>query len=120
MRLYLETIYLEAKHVKPDSLFIAHAPHPYLADVLDMVRLNDINRDKDTLAAMTLRARVARIACPDAIIDTDNWPVTDLASWRAYPRLQPELGVPSLYYVSHIDSTREPLGLEDYQLIRDV
>jgi hypothetical protein len=41
------------------------------------------------------------------------------AAWRAYTRLQPELGVPSLYYVTHIDSTGEALDAEDYALIRD-
>jgi hypothetical protein len=91
-----------------------------MADVLDMVRLNDINPDKDVREAMILRARVASIACPDALIDTDNWPMEDRRSWRDYLRLQPELGVPSLYYVSHIDKTREPLEPEDYRLIREV
>ena len=41
------------------------------------------------------------------------------AAWRAYTRLQPGLGVPSLYYVTHIDSTGEALEAEDYALIRD-
>jgi hypothetical protein len=120
MKVYLEIIYSEAKKVKPDALIITHAPHPYLADVMDMVRLNDINKNKDAIAAMTLRARVARIACPDVLIDTDNWPIKDLASWRAYTRLQPELGIPSLYYVTHIDNSLEPLEAQDYQLIREV
>jgi hypothetical protein len=99
---------------------MAHTPHPYLADVVDMIRLNDMNPDKDIREAMMLRARVAGIACPDAIIDTDNWPIKDLASWRSYLRLQPKLGVPSLYFASHIDSTKEPLQAKDYRLIREV
>jgi hypothetical protein len=120
MKLYLQVIYREAKKTKPDALIMTHTPHPYLADVLDMVRLNDINKDKDVTAAMTLRAQVARIACPEAIIDTDNWPIKDRATWREYLRLQPQLGVPSLYYASHIDTTREPLEAEDYESIRQV
>ena len=43
---------------------------------------------------MTHRARVATAACPEALIDTDNWPVTDRASWREYLRVQPTLGAP--------------------------
>ncbi len=119
MKLYLRIIYDEVKKTKPDALVIAHTPHPYLADVLDMVRLNDINTNTDVNKAMTHRARVARIACPDAIVDTDNWPITNKAAWREYVRLQPELGVPSLYYASHIDSTLEPLDAADYQLIQE-
>jgi hypothetical protein len=119
MKLYLKIMYEEAKRAKPDALVMAHTPHPYLADVVDMVRLNDINVGKDVNNAMQHRARVAHAACPDAIIDTDNWPITNRDAWRKYVRLQPDLGVPSLYYASHIDSTQEPLDEEDYQLIRE-
>ena len=120
MKRYLEIIYNAAKQVKPDALIITHTPHPYLAEVLDMIRLNDINKDKDVRAAMTHRAILVNIACPDAIIDTDNWPITNKSVWRDYLRLQPELGVPALYYASHIDSTLEPLEERDFKLIRQV
>ncbi|HEX7021551.1 MAG TPA: hypothetical protein VF171_01760 [Trueperaceae bacterium] len=120
MKAYLGIIYDEAKRTKPDALVMTHAPHPYLADVVDMIRLNDINTGKDVCAAMTHRARLARIACPDALIDTDNWPMPDKATWRTYLSLQPDLGVPSLYYVSHIDSTLEALQHDDYELIREM
>ncbi|HZG69267.1 MAG TPA: hypothetical protein VEZ12_21210, partial [Herpetosiphonaceae bacterium] len=70
-------------------------------------------------AAMIPRARIAATACPEAPIDTDNWPVRDRASWREYVRLQPELGVPALYFVSRIDRTQEPLEAEDYELLRE-
>src|SRR5690606_40741115 len=86
--------------------------HPYLADQLDMIRLNDINKGSDVNEAMRHRAKVARIACPHALIDTDNWPIPDRSSWRAYLPLQLELGVPSLYYSSHIDTSGEPLLAE--------
>jgi len=42
----------------------------------------------------------------------------DKAAWRAYVQLQPALGVPSLYYATHIDSTGEALTEEDYALVR--
>lgn len=119
MRHYLSIIYDEAKQAKPDALIMTHTAHPYLADVLDMIRLNDINIGQDVLRAMMHRARVARLACPEAIIDTDNWPITDRATWRAYVALQPELGVPSLYYATHLDATGEPLTDDDYRLIRE-
>ena len=122
MRKYLSVLHSEAKSIKSDALIMAHTPHPYLADVLDMIRLNDINTwpNKDINRAMRHRAKVARVACPEAIIDTDNWPVIDRKSWREYLEIQAELGVPSLYAVTHIDSTQEPLEAEDYALIRQV
>jgi hypothetical protein len=119
MRLYLSILHSEAKRIKPDALIMAHTPHPYLQDVVDMIRLNDINGGRDVNESMTHRARVAAIACPRLSIDTDDWPMPNKAAWRAYTRLQPELGVPSLYYVTHIDSTGEALDAEDYQLIRE-
>ncbi|MCC7446800.1 MAG: hypothetical protein IT324_05250 [Anaerolineae bacterium] len=119
MKRYLGIIYDEAKRTKPDALIMAHSPHPYLADVVDVIRLNDINTGKDVNNAMQHRARIASIACPDAIIDTDNWPITDRSVWRDYVRIQPKLGVPSLYYTDHIDTTREPLEALDYELIRE-
>lgn len=128
MKLLLGIIYAEAKQTKSDALVMTHTPNPYLADVLDMIRLNDtleLQRLSDPAigrnmgANMARRARIAAIACPQAIIDTDNWPVRDRAAWRDYVRLQPELGVPSLYFVSHIDLTGEPLEAEDYALVRE-
>ncbi len=118
LKQYLGLIYTAAKAAKPDALVMTHTPHPYLADVVDMIRLNDINVEKDVNQAMRHRARIAGIALPDALIDTDNWPVPNRAGWQAYLPLQAELGVPSLYYTSHIDHTGEALTAEDYDLIR--
>lgn len=128
MKLYLGIIYDEAKRTKPDALVITHTPHPYLADVLDMVRLNDtlelkylsdpsIGRNIDVV--MKHRAKIAALACPDALIDTDNWPVRDRAAWRQYVQLQPELGVPALYFADRIDITQEPLETSDYDLLHE-
>jgi hypothetical protein len=119
MRLYLSILHSESKRIKPDALVMAHTPHPYLQDVVDMVRLNDLNPDKPINPAMIHRARVVSISCPKVIIDTDNWQMPNKAAWRAYTSLQPELGVPSLYYVSHIDATGEALEPEDYRLLRE-
>jgi hypothetical protein len=119
MHLYLSILHSEAKRIKPEALIMAHTPHPYLQDVVDMIRLNDINGEHDVNRAMLHRYRVASIACPNTSIDTDDWPMPDRASWRAYTSLQPELGVPSLYYVTHIDSTGEALDADDYRLIRE-
>lgn len=119
MKTYLRILYSEAKRVKPDALVMAHTPHPYLADVLDMIRLNDVNTGHPVNPAMIHRARVASIACPEAVIDTDNWPMPDKKSWREYLKIQPDLGVPSLYFATHIDSSAEDFDEEDYRLIRE-
>jgi hypothetical protein len=120
MRLYLSILHSEAKNIKPDAFIITHTPHPYLADIIDSIRLNDINTGQDVCQAMIHRARVASIACPEALIDSDNWPITDKATWRAYVSLKPGLGVPALYYATHIDSTGEALDDSDYDLVRTV
>lgn len=119
MKTYLGLIYRTAKEAKPDALVIAHTPHPYLADVIDMVRLNDVNTAHPVAPAMTHRARIAGLACPSALIDTDNWPMPNRSAWREYVTVQPTLGVPALYFATAIDSSHEPLKPEDYHLIRE-
>lgn len=128
MKRYLGIIYEESKRVKSDALVMTQTPHPYLADVLDMIRLNDmldLTRLDDPRAGLDigrilcLRERVARIACPEALIDTDNWPVRHKEVWRDYIRLQPSFGVPSLYFATGIDLTQEPFEADDYGLIRE-
>ncbi|RIH80806.1 hypothetical protein Mterra_03461 [Calidithermus terrae] len=110
-------LYDEAKRCKPDALVMTHTPNPYFAGVTDMIRLNDVNTGADVLAQMVHRAKVARAACPHLLIDTDNWPMPSLGAWREYTRLQPELGIPSLYFATHVDSG-EALTPEDYALVR--
>jgi len=128
LRLYLSIIHDEARAIKADALIMGHTPHPYLTDVVDMIRLNDMldltelddpTAGWDIASAMQLRAHVARVACPDTPIDTDNWPVRNKAVWREYVELQPRIGIPSLYFATHIDLTQEPLEAEDYDLIRE-
>ena len=120
MRAYLDLLYRAAKAAKPDALVIAHTPHPYLADVVDMLRLNDVNTGSDVVVQMRHRARVARLACPGSLIDTDNWPMVDRAAWRAYLPVQPQLGVPALYFDESVDATGEPLEEADYALLRAI
>lgn len=118
MRDYLSMVYDSAKRVKPDALVMCHCPHPYLADKLDMIRLNDVNTGRPVCPQMIHRAKVARSAMPGKLIDTDNWPMPDKASWLDYVRLQPELGVPSLYYLWHMDNSPEPITDEDLDVVR--
>jgi hypothetical protein len=66
---------------------------------------------------MRHRAAIVRAACPELAIDTD-WCAPDRASCRAFLEIKPELGVPALYYVSHLDRTGERLGEDDYDALR--
>ncbi|MEW8979308.1 MAG: hypothetical protein AB2385_12955 [Symbiobacterium sp.] len=109
----------EAKRVKPDALVMTHTPNPYFARVTDMIRLNDINTGSPVVAQMRHRARVARAALPHHLIDTDNWPMPSRAAWREYLQVQPELGVPSLYFATALD-TMEALEEEDYAALRQL
>jgi hypothetical protein len=120
----LSLVYVAVKEAKPDALVITHTPHPSFTDVTDMLRLNDMLRMLDpgemppVVPQMRYRADVVRAACPDVPIDTDDWEVPDKATWREYLEIKNELGVPSLYYATHIDSTGEPLEDDDYEALR--
>jgi hypothetical protein len=115
----LSIIYSEAKRAKPDALIITHTPNPYFRSVTDMIRLNDVNTKQAVLPQMWHRARVAQAACPDLLIDPDNWQMPDLATWRSYLAVQGQIGVPSLYYASHVDLSRESLEEGDYAAIAE-
>lgn len=99
----LAIVYDEAKRTKGDALVMTHTPNPHFADVTDMIRLNDVNTRAPAVPQMTHRARVTAAACPGVLIDTDNWPMADPETFRAYVRAQPRIGVPSLYYATHVD-----------------
>lgn len=121
----LAVIHQAAKRAKADALVVTHTPHPAFTDVTDMVRLNDMLRldDPDPWAPivpqMRLRAEVAAAACPNVLIDTDDWCAPDRAQWRAYARVKTELGVPALYLSTQVDRTGEPLVEEDYAVLRE-
>ncbi|MEV7990608.1 hypothetical protein AB0O67_01475 [Streptomyces sp. NPDC086077] len=123
---YLAVLHRSAKQTKPDALVVTHTPHPAFADVTDMVRLNDMLRldDPDPWAPvvpqMRMRAAVAAAACPDTLIDTDDWCAPDREQWRAYTRVKDRLGVPALYVSSHLDRTGEPLEELDYAALREL
>jgi hypothetical protein len=116
----LRTFYDAAKAAKPDALVITHTPHPAFVDVTDMIRLNDVLGGVDLVEQMEFRAEVVRAACPELPIDTDDWRVPDKRSWRDYLEVKRSIGVPSLYYASHIDATGEALEDDDYAAIARV
>lgn len=119
----LTDLYRAAKAAKPDALVVTHTPHPAFADVCDMVRLNDV-LERDTRGAvvsladqMRVRRRIATAALPGHLVDTDQWPMLDVAQWREYVIAQGEGGVPALYYAERIDRSGEALTAEDLELV---
>jgi hypothetical protein len=124
----LRLVYHQVKHAKPDALVITQTPHPSFADVTDMVRLNDMLRLDDpgpirpetVVPQMRYRADVVHAALPDRLVDTDDWTIPDLATWRDYLAVKPELGVPAFYYTTHLDLTGEPLEDADYAALREL
>jgi hypothetical protein len=119
----LSVVYAGAKEAKTDALVITQTPHPGFVDVADMIRLNDMLRIDDgtpypaVVPQMVHRAGVAGAACPELLIDTDDWTIPDKETWREYAELKPALGVPSLYYATHLDLTGEALDDDDYALL---
>ena len=117
----LATVYDAAKAAKPDALIVTQTPHPAFVDVADMIRLNDMIGGHDSVVPqMRFRAEVTRAALPELLIDTDDWRVPSREAWREYLEVKGELGVPSLYYATHIDATGEPLEGSDYEALRSV
>jgi hypothetical protein len=68
---------------------------------------------------MTYRPRVAAAACPELLVDTDDWCAPNRREWRSYLRAKPALGVPALYYATHLDLSGEALTPADYAAIRE-
>ena len=121
----LAIVYAAVKEAKPDALVITHTPHPSFVDVTDMIRLNDMLRLDDpgplppVVPQMRYRAAVVASACPELLIDTDDWSAPSLAEWRRYLAAKPLLGIPSLYYADSLDSTGEEFRDEDYVALRE-
>ena len=117
----LSVVAAAAREAKPDALLLTQTPHPAFVDVADMIRLNDMIGGHDSVVSqMRFRADVTRAALPDLLVDTDDWRVPSLAAWREYQEAKPGLGVPSLYYATHIDATGEPFLEADYHLLRSM
>jgi hypothetical protein len=120
----LAIVHAAAKDAKPDALLITQTPNPAFVDVTDMIRLNDMLRIDDgapfppVVPQMRYRADVVRSACPELLIDTDDWCVPSLAEWRNYLAVKTALGVPSLYYADALDLTGETFEPEDYEALR--
>jgi hypothetical protein len=114
----LNVVHAAAKSAKADALVVTHTPHPGFVDVTDMIRLNDIVMGEGVVDQMRHRADVVRAACPELLIETDDWRILSLAEWREYLAAKTALGIPSLYYAEAVDATGESLTTDDYDAVR--
>ena len=115
----LALYYEAAKKAKSDALVISHTFNPYFNDIVDMLRMQDIYTDNDSIVEqMTHRAKMAQISCPGVLIHTDQHPMPSLKAWREYAKFQPKIGNPCLYYVTGIETTYEPFENEDFDLLK--
>ncbi|HET7026454.1 MAG TPA: hypothetical protein VFI28_02055 [Candidatus Limnocylindrales bacterium] len=126
LRLLLRTIHDAAKAARPDAFVVAHAPNPGFVHVADAVRLNDLLRldDADPLvpivAQVRHRAAIARAACPELLVETDDWAIPSREEWRSFLAIKADLGIPSLYFADRLHPADEDLRDDDYAAIRDV
>jgi len=117
----MSIIYDEAKRTKPDALIITHTANPYFAETTDMLRLNDISPEhRGVVEMMRHRQKIAMAACPDWLIDCDNASAPTLEEWLEYMKAQPELGVPSLYFVTAVNGTLEEIGWDEWAELPEV
>ncbi|MCL6442858.1 MAG: hypothetical protein K6T83_05270 [Alicyclobacillus sp.] len=95
---YIRLIHDVAKSVKSDAMIMTHCPHPYFADVTDVLRLNDWSvRNPNVVEQARYRHSIAT-ACSDWLINTDNWIMYNMDQWRQYLEVQPELGIPASWF----------------------
>ena len=121
LREYIRLLHENMKIYKPDSMLITHTPNPYFTEIVDVLRLNDLDGDcQDVLGVMQNRAAIARMCAQNWLLDTDNDLMVDKARWRAYIQLQPQLGIPDTYYASAIANSQEQFDESDYALLRQV
>lgn len=72
------------------------------------------DRAREVSIRMSQRQRIARAACPQALIDCDNSCAPTHAEWMDYMKTQPTLGVPSSYFLTAVDGTMEPITDDDW------
>jgi hypothetical protein len=95
---YIALVHGAAKAAKPGAMIMTHCPHPYFADVTDVLRLNDWALRRPNIIEQASYRRQIAASCSDWLINTDNWPMYDIDQWRQYLTYQPEIGIPASWF----------------------
>jgi hypothetical protein len=127
MREWLQIVSDGARAAHPDAVIITHTANPYLADLVDVLRLNDVAGLEDIYASivpdMQHRTRIARAASPYWLLDSDNWPCSSRKQWYDYIQAQKDgqFGIPALYHIERLGwgAVNEALDEEDFRAIRE-
>jgi hypothetical protein len=127
MHEWLQIISETARAVKPEAVIITHTANPYLADLVDVLRLNDVAGLTDIYANiapdMAHRTRIARAASPYWLLDSDNWPCSSRKQWQDYIQAQKDgkFGIPALYHIQRFGwgAVNEALQEEDFTTVRE-
>ncbi len=121
---YLELIYGAAKAAKPDAMIMTHCPHPYFADVTDVLRLNDWAIKVPNIVEQAHYRQQVASNCSDWLINTDNWMMYDINQWREYLEVQPDLGIPATWFTHGVfgegSLSYEPFTAADYARWRSI
>lgn len=127
MREWLVILSEAARAAKPDAVIITHTANPYLADLVDVLRLNDVAGLQDIYASiapdMAHRTRIARAASPYWLLDADNWPCSSREQWYDYIQAQKDgtFGIPALYHIQRFGwgTVNEALQEKDFAAVRE-
>ncbi|HTX91403.1 MAG TPA: TIM-barrel domain-containing protein [Anaerolineales bacterium] len=113
-------VYDEAHKHKPDAFIESQTPNPLFRESSDVLRLNDLfPGTRDVPEVMRTRARIARLAGWE-LVDTDNASSTTLQEWWDYAQVQPQLGIPALYFVDRTESTLESPSEAQWHFLADL
>ena len=119
LRACYDLLYETAKQVRPDALVVGQSPNPYFANCIDMQTIGDLYSPdaRSVNDHAELRARLIGAADDGWLIEMHGWPLPSVDAMRKYVALQCQLGVPTLYYLSHLDTTGEPLTDELFGVV---
>lgn len=119
MKSWLSLVYKNAKSIKSDALINASCAHPYMADVIDQMRLHDYDDHmRSARSILGYRAEIVNAVYPGISIDCDAGGIESYRDFQRYIEYQPQIGVPDLYYLSRKDGT--PFSSEDFNYIRGI
>lgn len=125
----LSIIHDEAKKHKRDAVISVFSAHPYLGDVIDMVRIGDMFTVKASCQdTMLHRSQIYKTLLPGVPIDTDGqFAHNIIEDWRTIFARQAQIGIPTLYCATAAkrhrffgDAVISRFTPEDYLFFADV
>lgn len=108
-----------AKEAKADALINCSCAHPYFDEIVDQARIHDYwGTMRNCPEIMTHRTKLCKAAMENVLIDTDAGGTGSRRDFHRWVKVQPELGIPDLYYLTAAGDV--PFDEKDVSLIRKV